>query len=72
MQVLNDLKMPNKETLYFNDHIVPWIEKEEWANNEHTEVALTFKKNTPVDIIKKFLIWRSEHASNYTADYKIV
>ena len=53
MQVLNDLKMPNKETLYFNDHIVPWIEKEEWANNEHTEVALTFKKNTPVDIINK-------------------
>ena len=46
MQVLNDLKMPNKETLYFNDHIVPWIEKEEWANNEHTEVALTFKKNS--------------------------
>ena len=55
MQVLNDLKMPNKETLYFNDHIVPWIEKEEWANNEHTEVALTFKKNTPVDIINKFV-----------------
>ncbi|MDK7582419.1 hypothetical protein QP535_01705 [Lactobacillus crispatus] len=62
MQVLNDWKMPNKETLYFNDHIVPWIEKEEWANNEHTEVALTFKKNTPVDIINKFLICRSELA----------
>lgn len=62
MQVLNDLKMPNKETLYFNDHIVPWMEKEEWANNEHTEVALTFKKNTPVDIINKFLICRSELA----------
>lgn len=72
MQVLNDLKMPNKETLYFNDHIVPWIEKEEWANNEHTEVALTFKKNTPVDIINKFLICRSKLAINYTADYKIV
>ena len=72
MQVLNDLKMPNKETLYFNDHIVPWIEKEEWANNEHTEVALTFKKNTPVDIINKFLICRSELAINYTVDYKIV
>lgn len=54
--------MPNKEILYFNDHIVPWIEKEEWANNEHTEVALTFKKNTPVDIINKFLICRSELA----------
>ena len=72
MQVLNDLKMPNKETLYFNDHIVPWIEKEEWANNEHTEVALTFKKNTPVDIINRFLICRSELAINYTAGYKIV
>ena len=72
MQVLNDLKMPNKETLYFNDHIVPWIEKEEWANNEHTEVALTFKKNTPVDIINKCLICRSELAISYTADYKIV
>lgn len=64
--------MPNKEILYFNDHIVPWIEKEEWANNEHTEVALTFKKNTPVDIINKFLICRSELDINYTADYKIV
>ena len=72
MQVLNDLKMPNKETLYFNDHIVPWIEKEEWANNEHTEVALTFKKNTPVDIINKFLICRSEVSIKYTAYYKIV
>ena len=72
MQVLNDLKMPNKETLYFNDHIVPWIEKEEWANNEHTEVALTFKKNSPVDIINRFLICRSELTINYTADYKIV
>ena len=64
--------MPNKVILYFNDHIVPWIEKEEWANNEHTEVALTFKKNTPVDIINKFLICRSELAITYTEDYKIV
>lgn len=66
MQILNDLELPNRETLYFNDHIVPWIAKEEWASLDHKEIVLTFKKNTPVDVINKFLICRPKLAVKYT------
>lgn len=65
------MELPNRETRYFSRVIDHWIANEECLDFEKSIFQITFKKNTPIDIINKFLICRPKLKLHYIHEYKI-
>lgn len=64
------MEIPNKETAYFAQYIDPWLCKERW-NDKKNRMEVTFKKNTPIDVLNKYLICRPKLPINYAEHYHI-